>query len=366
MTISIISRYVFTRFCINLFYCLTASTVIYVVIDYVGKLKKFGHLPVHVVAYYYLFVVPYIVNVIFCIVMLLASMFTMGNLAKNSEITAMRASGLSIFVITRPVLYLAFFLMILNFVFNETLLPKLNALRENMYRTLIKKRAPTSRVSRGKFYYLGKNNIIFHFRGNYDAQAKKGEDVDVEFYGESELLYRISCETLSWEGGRWVARNGSLRAFFKDSIAVRQFKMMAHFPVSIAEKPEDILRRRRHSDEMNFLELKRYLDSMIRAGESRVKTNKLSADLHFKISLPFISFILVLFGISLTVKVGKSGIARVFGLGLLIGFVYYFLVHLGLGLGKSGTVNPVLGAWLGNLVFFPISAVYFFKVSKLD
>jgi len=268
--------------------------------------------------------------------------------------------------ISRPVLILAFFMMILNFAFNETLLPKLNQVRENMYRTLIKKQAPNSRVSRNNFYFLGKQDIIFHFRGKYDAQSKKGEQVDIEFYGESELRYRLTCKTFVWEGEGWVARDGSLRAFFKDSIGVRHFKMLSHFPVPIAEKPDDILRRRRHPDEMNFFQLKRYIDSMVRAGEGREKTNKLSADLHFKASLPVISFILVLFGISLTVKVGKAGMAKVFGLGLLIGFMYYFLVHLGLGLGKSGTVNPVLGAWLGNLVFFPISAVYFFKVTKLD
>jgi lipopolysaccharide export system permease protein len=70
--------------------------------------------------------------------------------------------------------------------------------------------------------------------------------------------------------------------------------------------------------------------------------------------------------VALTVKAGRRGATRVFGLGLLIGFVYYFLVNLGLGLGESGGVHPVMGAWLGNLVFFPISLVHFWKVTKKE
>src|SRR3989339_889338 len=138
------------------------------------------------------------------------------------------------------------------------------------------------------------------------------------------------------------------------------------FPAAIEARPEEILKERKQPDEMNFVELKDYIDSMKRTGEDPMKIESLRADLHFKVSLPFITIIVVMFGVSLTVKVGKNGVARVFGVGLLVGFVYYFFMKLGLGFGKSGALHPVIGAWLGNIIFFPLSAGYFFRVSRLE
>jgi lipopolysaccharide export system permease protein len=347
-------------------FCTVAIIVIYIVIDYVGKIKKFSDVPLRTMAFYYIFVVPYIINLVFSMIMLLTAMFTMGTLAKNSEITAMRSAGFSIFSITRPVIFFSLFLVMLNIVFNETLMPRINKKREKMYKTLIRKRPHQSTISRNNFFYVGKNNIIFHFKGKYDAVMKKGGDVDIEFYQGPQLYKKVSAKALEWKNGAWLAKEVIEYTFLKDSIVAAQVKNMTDFPKPIEEKPEDILKERLLPDEMNFMELREYIENMKRTGQDPPKINALRADLQFKISLPFISFIAVMFSVALTVRVGRSGIAKVFGIGLLFVFLYYFLVHLGLGLGRSGNLHPVLGAWIGNAVFFPLSSGYFYKVSKLE
>jgi lipopolysaccharide export system permease protein len=287
-------------------------------------------------------------------------------LAKNSEITAMRAAGISIFSITRPIVYFAVLCTLFNITFNETIMPRANSVRERMYRTLIKRQDAVSSLSRQDFYYIGDKNIIFHFKGSYDALRKRGSDVEIDFYRNGTLWKRIACSELGWTAAGWVARAGSERTFFADSLSTAYFTELKTFPVPIDEKPEDILKEPKLPEEMNFLELNEYIGSLQRTGEDPMKIGGLRADLHFNVSLPFITIIVVMFGVSLTVRVGKSGVAKVFGIGLLAGFVYYFFVNLGLGFGRSGAMHPVLGAWLGNMVFFPLSTAYFFKVSKLE
>jgi len=363
---TLIQRYILRRFLSNFVLITFCLLVVYIVGDYTGRLGKFGQVPVYIAAYYYLFNVPYILNLVISIIMLLASMVTMGGLAKHSEITAMRAAGLSVFYISRPVIYFALLLTLCNILFNETLMPRANRLREKMYNSLIRKQPPPVYTIRYGFIYLGKDNVIYHFKGKYDARLKRGEDVDIEFYDHSKLYKRISCRSLEWVKDRWLAKNGMVRTFFEDSLATEKFSLLADFPRPIREAPDDILKEKRLPEEMNYLELNNYIDNLKRAGENPLTITRLRADLQYKLSLPFISFIVVIFGVALTVKVGRSGIARVFGVGLLIGFVYFFLVNLGVGLGESGSVQPVLGAWLGNIVFFPASVFYFWKVTKKE
>jgi lipopolysaccharide export system permease protein len=364
--LTMIQRYILRRFFSNLLLCLVSVLVIYVVLDYVGKINRFSRVPLHVAAYYYLFVLPSILNLVISIIMLLAVMFTMGGLAKHSEITAMRSAGLSIFYISRPVLYFALLLAVSNILFNETLLPKVNRLRERKYAALIRQAPPPVYTVRYGFIYLGKDNILYYFKGRYDTRQKRGEDVDIEFYDHSKLYKRISCKSLEWVKGRWIARSGTERTFFEDSLATESFSIKTDFPRPIRERPEDILKEKKLPEEMNFLELRNYIQNLVRTGENPQTITRLRAELQYKLSLPFITFIVVIVGVSLTVKVGRSGIAKVFGLGILIGFIYYFLVNLGVGLGQSGTLNPVLGAWLGNLIFLPLSLIHFWKVTKKE
>lgn len=366
MTIRIINRYLFRRFLFNLFFCTVSILAIYVVLDYVGKIKKFAGIPLSTVGLYYVVSMPGIVNTVFSIIMLLTAMFTMGSLARHNEITAMRSAGMSIFSITRPIIYFAFSLVLFNIVANETVLPSVNHFREEMYQRVIKKRPVDYQVRDSDFFYSGRNNVVFHFKGVYDAGKKAGENVEVDFYDRGRLTHRLFCARLRWEKTGWQAEEGILRAFLPDSLVNRPFRKMTRFPRKIEDRPEDVLKKDLSPDEMNFFQLDRYIDNMRRTGRDLLKINARRADLHFRISLPFISFIIALFGVSLTVKVGRAGNARVFGIGLFAGFFYYFLVHLGLGFGRSGALHPVLGAWMGNIIFFPLSVGYFYKVSKLE
>ena len=112
---------------------------------------------------------------------------------------------------------------------------------------------------------------------------------------------------------------------------------------------------------MNFIELKQYIDRVRREGG---KANNYIADLYFKISYPMINLIVVLLGIALTTKVGKRGLARVFGVGLLICFAYYIFTKLGLAFGHSGELHPFVAAWLGNIVFLILGLFLFIRIAR--
>ena len=78
---------------------------------------------------------------------------------------------------------------------------------------------------------------------------------------------------------------------------------------------------------------------------------KYLVELYLKISFPLTNFVVVLIGTALAIRVRRGGLAISFGLAVFISFVYYAIIRTGQALGHSGTLPPLIGAWLGNLVF---------------
>jgi lipopolysaccharide export system permease protein len=67
-----------------------------------------------------------LVPLAFPLAMLLASIMTFGNLGENYELVAMKASGISLFRIMRPLLIVAIILTTIAFYFSNNILPKTN------------------------------------------------------------------------------------------------------------------------------------------------------------------------------------------------------------------------------------------------
>src|SRR5271168_5402482 len=75
-------------------------------------------------------------------------------------------------------------------------------------------------------------------------------------------------------------------------------------------------------------------------------------EFHNRFALPTACLVLAMVGIPLGLSSKKSGKSGGFVLTIVLVFVYYFISLIGVSLAKQGRVSPVFGAWLANLVFF--------------
>ena len=111
---------------------------------------------------------------------------------------------------------------------------------------------------------------------------------------------------------------------------------------------------------MGYLELKNYVKKLQFEGYD---STRYLADLHGKIAFPLVSIILAVIGISFSLKTERSGgITKSIGAGIVIGFSYWVVFAFALSLGRSGTLPPLLAAWLANIIFGSAAAVMFFRV----
>lgn len=157
----ILHRYVLKEHLGPLTFALTALTSI-LLLQYIGK--HFGELvgkglPTLVIAEFFGLSVPLTVALTLPMAVLVATLYAFSRLAAENEITALKASGVSLVSILKPVLWAALGITLVMVGFNDQVLPRANHRLSILQRDIAQKK-PTfglreqviNEVSPGKFY----------------------------------------------------------------------------------------------------------------------------------------------------------------------------------------------------------------------
>jgi lipopolysaccharide export system permease protein len=290
---------------------------------------------------------------------LLATILTLGIMSRNSEITVMKSSGISVFKISIPILLLSFLISLFSIASGEYLLPYSNKIYKKIDRYRPGRDNINRLFKRDKIWYFGRNNIY-----NIDLLDPKKEML----YGITILqrddnyaiLRRIDAETATWKKDRWVFQEGTIRSFgkkFTDSINVTSFEEQE---IELEEKFSDLTVIVKSSEEMNFAELGRHIEKLKRMG---LDYKKYMVDLMARIAFPLVNFILPLIGIPFSLKTGRSaGMASGVGISIVIGFSYWVAMAFCVSLGHTGVLPPFIAAFGSNIIF---SIAGFISIMKI-
>lgn len=343
----ILDRYILQKFIGTLLFALIAFSAIFIIIDLVGFLDKFidRNVGFLIVIQYYLFYFPFIVVLTLPVATLLASLFSVGQLARYNELIAMQAAGISNYRILSSLVILGVFLSLLVAYVGERIVPYSNQKKKELYQTYVDKvgvrpKAQTKDIS----LQIEENRWLLV--GFFDIENNIAFKVSIQRYADNRLIERLDAPQMSWENEKWLLTNGYTRIFEND---VEQAQTFSELQLQdIRFKPEDIARVQKKSEEMSYWELKRFIEEVRRTGG---KPDRWLVDLYLKISFPFANLIIILFGAPLAARKTRSGTAISFGISLFICFLYFGLIKVGQSMGHNETLHPLLGAWLGNIVF---------------
>ena len=102
----LIDKYIFGQFMVPFIYALFTFSLLFVIADLFDHLSDFidARTPLLEVFRYYLFVMPSLLVYIVPISLLLGLLYSLWQLSRHSELTALRASGISFYRITVPIL----------------------------------------------------------------------------------------------------------------------------------------------------------------------------------------------------------------------------------------------------------------------
>ena len=326
-------------------------------IDLSDKLFK-GQTTGQLLLQYLWFATPQFSYFVLPIAALVATLVTVGLLTKSSELTVMKACGISLYRATLPVLLMSLVWSALLFGMSESILARANRRAEALNHE-IRVGSPRTVDVVNHRWMVGETGSIYHFI-SFDAERDEFENLSrYEFRGPPwQLDGRIFAKQASFDAadGAWHGRNVWARRF--DGLAptgVERFTEANVRVLPFPELPDYFETEPPDAELMNVRELASYVNELRARGFDVVQ---LVVDWHRKISFPFVTLILTLIGIPFAVTMGPRGALYGIGVGIALACAYWIVMSVFGAIGSAGMLAPVLAAWAPNLLF-GASATYF-------
>jgi len=342
-------RYITREFLKVFALSLSSLVLIYVIVVFLQKMNVFHRYqaPFYLIFEYLLFKLPEVTfRWTLPYAVLLSVLLTLGALSRHSEITALKAGGISLYRITLPLFFIVFLISVFNFLGNEYLVPSAYQKSRYVWDVKVKKEEPTSFFKNFKIWFRS-GNRIFNIQ-LLDPQKKilKGFTL-YQLDDQFRCTKRIDAREVRWVDGEWQFYEGALRTFGEEGfLQITPFKEMK---LPLDETWESFQKTERDSEEMSYTELRTYVQKIQASGYDA--TRYLVA-LYSKLSLPLLNLIMVLIGIPFALKTGRSGgVALSIGISVMIGFAYGVTFYIFLSIGKTGVLPPFLSAWTPTLLF---------------
>lgn len=277
--------------------------------------------------------------------LLLGVLLVVGRMAGDSEIIALRSSGVSLFRFFVPFFLFSLWVCAGTIIIQEIVLPfSAQKLKE------IWEEGPISSwpvAERTFFRDTTEEGVerLFYVRG-VDAKSGLLEGVVVQEYSGERLRRIVNAERARVSQGHWIFENGVYYEVNEKGEVERVVRFMRE-EVKTRETMENVLKTKKRPQEMSFTELRVYIEREKARGQN---TRNLEVLLWHKTAIPFAALVFALVGVALGITSPRSGKALGIGLSILIVFGYYVFFSIMSTLAEGGVLSPFLGTWATNIL----------------
>jgi LPS export ABC transporter permease LptF/LPS export ABC transporter permease LptG len=359
---TIIDLYILRRFLYYFVVILGAFILLFETFTFFELLDDIARhrIPFLVVINYFRYLIPYLVYQLSPLTALVATLVTLGVLSKNNEITAFKASGISHYRLSLPLLACGAILAGTLLLLDDTYLPYANQ-RQDALRNQIKGK-PAQTYTRPQRWIFGENSKVYNYDIFDSTQKVFGGlsviELDPATFQVKRRVFANRAQWLDTEKA-WALESGWVRDFSPEG-AVAQY---APFKVTslpeLVEPPTYFNREVIQAFQMSWRDLAHYIEGLRNAG---FDVASLTVQWHKKIAYPLIAPISMLLAIPFAILVGSRGAIGGIALGVGIGIAYWAIAALLEAMGGIGQLPPMLAAWSPDLIFVFLGLYFFLKM----
>ena len=296
---------------------------------------------------YLIFMTPEFVYYVLPIAVLVAVLVTIGILTKTSELTVMRACGISLYRAAAPLVLLGLLASAFLFVVQEKTLARGRTQAEAISNEM-RDRPPQGSTLLTRRWMAGRGGQIYHY-SSFNPRTRELERLSI--FEIDQDTWRLTRQTftprLRFRNGVWVAEAGWVQTFPDDgSVPVRT--ALPAGPLAGVEEPDYFGTETTAEEKMSLGELRRYVADLESSGASSMGAR---VEYHSKIAFPLVTIVMTLIAVPFAVTTGRRGALYGIGLGIALSIVYWFILTIFAALGTTGILPPVLAAWAPNLFF---------------
>lgn len=281
---------------------------------------------------------------------LFAVSYTLSDLYAKNELTAIFASGISLFHFTLPLLLLSLALSFGLFVFEDRVVVPTYAKKTELQDSLLNK---TQSLNNDRIVIITKQGQIVYKADHYNDSQQQLLGLFVIFRDENMELQKIlRCNNAVWKETYWECSNAIeyvVEGDFMNSSPASQETM--HL---LTEPPETFRNNTIDVETVSVAEAKSYIDRLRRAG---LPVAEATSQYYKKFSFPFIVFIVVFLSIGLSGKTRKNVLLISLVLCIMAAVLFYVSQMVTMLLAQFGYISPFVGAWFPVILFIILSIV---------
>ena len=351
-----IDYYILREFSIIFLFVSIFFVLVSFIVDIFENLNRFidNEVTNDILIDYYVASLPEMISVTIPVTCLVASVFTYGMMVQRKEWLVFKSSGLSLYRLALPILFVGLFMSIGSFYFENNIVIKNNKIKNEIKDNHLKK---NRNKAKDKSIY---ENVYLQKNQNYLIAVEKYNDINQTIVNlnfielsDGKMIRRIDSKKSTWKPleEKWKIRDYSIREFDNSGSEKMIATSKQDSLLNLNFTPEDINQTGNSSEEVSYNQLKNQIVTLKNNG---VNTVKWEVDLHYKIAYSFISLIIIFCGIPLSVFRSNTTLAFGGGLSLATIFAYIVLLKFGQSLGYAGSLSPFLAAWFSNIIFIII------------
>lgn len=354
-----VDRYIIRTFLTTFLFAIGLLLAIAVVFDLNDKVTDFLKPEVtlyQVIFHYYINFIAYYANLFSPLFVFISVIFFTSNLAANTEIIAMLASGMSFRRLLRPYMVSALIIALATYALNGFVIPVGNRVRLDFENRYIKSREVASasniQIAIAKDTYL--------YVQDYDNATKRATGLAVDQFKGRQLVSRLTAYEAVYDTlDQWKMTDFHIRNFK----GLRATDTVGYgLDTNLRIRPSDFLVNEKEVAKMRNDQLDRYIERQKERGASN--TRLFQIELHSRYAAIFSAFILTFIGAILSAKKMKNGL----GVNLVIGFglcLAYILSSTFISQAATvGRLAPWLAAWIPNVVFVLLALLLWRKAPQ--
>jgi lipopolysaccharide export system permease protein len=348
----LLDRYLLGQFLRNLALVLSSLVAIYLLVDFFERIDNFLEhgKPLGLAVKYFLLKIPLIFEQIIPVCILLAGVLTLGLLNHSREMVALKAGGISVLRIIRPLALGAALTTLATLVLSQWVLPPSLTVTNRIWHEQVLERIPRGIDRNGRIYYNGTEGIYSFVR----PEPRENRFTDFSYLVwdanyEVELL--LTARTVDWQAGHWSFHDGQLKRKLNGEYTAELFRETS---LPLPERPADFFLPPYRKAEVSLSQLFAKAREAGFGGESEawLEFNRRLSYLFlglplFLIGLPVLLLVHQKWGRELTLAVPVScGIA----------FAAWGWWSAMQSLAASAYLNPVAASWSIHLLVVAVGA----------
>ena len=327
--------------------------LVFTIFDRLGDILR-NHVKMITVGDYLINLTPLFLYQLAPLAVLIAVLVTFGVLNRNSEIIAMKATGISLYRLVVPIVSIAALLAVSLFLFDQFYLPQANK-RQDALLNVIKGKPPQTVTHPEQNWIFGQPNKgepgrIFYYRF-FDVDRDEFANISVFEFDPATfaLTRRIFAAKAVWDPdiASWRFENGWENDIQGDHASdYREFRETSFS--EIHEDPQYFTREERQAQEMNFGQLDRYISDLRQSG---FDTMKLRVALWRKLSYPLVAVVMAVLAIPFALSMGRRGSLTGIAVAIGVALAYFVVESLFGSLGNVNYLPAALAAWSSDILF---------------